>query len=359
VAGPAFVREYRKGLLTDNAVRDALRLALGRPGCPVGDWASVLEVARAERLLGIAWLRSGVRIRGTAPPSVVATWRAAALELDARARAQVETLVGLSELLRSRGVTAIVLKGPPLSTRLYGEPGVRHSVDLDLFVAGNARVTTRQALEAAGWIKWLGDAPWDECFYRRQRGSADYLEVHSNLPGEALSHCGLRRLETHRVATAVGEIDAADGADLPAFLAGNMAKHGVLPLSALVDFGTLWGSLEASDREVAIQIAREARLARCLRWALDQVRLLDEAADGRSDALRKLGVRRGARVFGHAYLRLITLADTPVDAARIAGAWVWPRSSRGSWRGLGTVWNRRVRKPLDKVGSFRQSYVGH
>ena len=221
--------------MIDNAVRDALRLALGRPESCVEDWASVLEIARAERLLGIAWLRSGARIRETAPASVVATWREAALELDERARAQLETLARLSEMLRSRAVTAIVLKGPPLSTRIYGEPGTRHSVDLDLLVAANARVVTRQALEAGGWIKWFGEAPWDESFYRRHRGSVEYLEIHSNLPGEALSHCGPLRLETHRVATAGGELDAADGAALPVFLAGNMAKHGVLPLSAFVD----------------------------------------------------------------------------------------------------------------------------
>ena len=358
MARQALFREHRTGLLIDSAVRDALRLALGRPESPVGDWASVLEVARAERLLGIAWLRSGARIRETAPASVVATWRAIALELDGRARAQLETLAGLSELLRSRGVSAIVLKGPPLSTRLYGEPGARHSVDLDLFVAATARAVARQAIEAVGWIKWLGDAPWDECFYRRQPGSVEYLEVHSNLPGEALSHCGPLPLETHRVATGVGELDAAGGAALPAFLAGNMAKHGVLPLSALVDFATLWESSEVRSRETAVEIARDAGLAGCLRWAVDHVRLLNEAADGRSDALRRLGVRDGARVFGHAYLRLITLADSPVDAARIAAAWVWPRPSRGSWRNLGTVWNRRLHKPLDGMGPFRQGYAG-
>jgi putative nucleotidyltransferase-like protein len=358
VAREALLREYRTGLLIESAVRDALRLALGRAQWSVGDWTSVLEVARVERLLGIAWLRSGAGIRAIAPASVVATWRAAALQLDERARAQLETLARLSDLLRSHGATAIILKGPPLSTRLYGEPGVRHSVDLDLLVAASARFTTRQALEAAGWIKWLGDAPWDECFYRRQGGAVEYLEVHSHLLGEALSHCGPLRLETHPVATSVGELDAAGGAALPVFLAGNMAKHGVIPLSALVDFATLWVSLEAGEREAAIEIARGARLAGCLRWAVDQIRTLNEAAEGRTDALRRLGVHRGARVFGHAYLRLITLADSPADRARIAAAWAWPRPSRGSWRSLGAVWNRRLRKPLHKVGSFRQGYAG-
>ena len=231
-------------------------------------------------------------------------------------------------------------------------------MDLDLLVAASARHTTRQALEASGWIKWLGEAPWDECFYRRQGGSVEYLEVHSTLPGEALSHCGPLRLETHRIATPVGELDAATGAALPVFLAGNLAKHGVIPLSAIVDFATLWGSLKASDRDAAIEIARGARLVGCLRWAVDQPRALNEAADGRSDALRKLGVRQGARVFGHAYLRLLTLADTPADGARIVAAWAWPRPSRGSWRRIGAVWNRRLRKPLHKVGPFRQRYAG-
>jgi hypothetical protein len=74
--------------------------------------------------------------------------------------------------------------------------------------------------------------------------------------------------------------------------------------------------------------------------------------------VQRLGVRGTGRVFGHAYLRLMRLADHPLDAARVVGAWIWPRSSRQSWRDLGSVWSRRLRKPLNDVGSFRQSYVG-
>jgi hypothetical protein len=340
------------------AVRDALRLALGRPASGAIDWPRLFEVARAERLLGIAWLRSGLAIRAAAPASYVAMWRAAAIELDQRARSQLETLVTVNAMLAAHGVNATVLKGPPLSMRLYGELGARQSVDLDLLVVPQGRAICRRVLEAAGWTKWLGEAPWDECFYRRQGAQVEYLEVHSHLPGEALSHCGPLRIEGHRFAAAAGAIDVASGPALPVYLAGNMAKHGVLPLSALLDFDALWLALEASEREATVKISREARLWGCLRWAVEQTTLLGEAADGRQDALRELGVRPGGRAFGHAYLRLIALADRPVDAARIAGAWVWPRSLRGSWRGLGTVWNRRFRKPLNKVGSFRQTYVG-
>jgi len=340
------------------AARDALRLALGRSAPAVGDWDSVLEVARAERLLGIAWVRSGPLIRATAPASVVATWRAAGLELDQRARSQLDTLVRLIELLTAHRVNAIVLKGPPLSMRLYGELGARHSVDLDLLVVQDSRAPARDALEVAGWTKWLGEAPWDECFYRRRGAQVEYLEVHSHLPGEALSHCGPLRIEGQRFEVTVGAFDVAGGAALPVYLAGNMAKHGILPLSALVDFDTLWSSLEASEREATVEIAREARLFRCLRWAVEQTTLLARAAEGRPEALRQLGVGVGAREFGHAYLRLIRLADHPIDAARIAGAWVWPRPLRGSWRDLATVWNRRIHKPMRELGPFRQSYVG-
>jgi hypothetical protein len=55
---------------------------------------------------------------------------------------------------------------------------------------------------------------------------------------------------------------------------------------------------------------------------------------------------------------LMRLADHPLDAARVAGAWIWPRSSRQSLHDLGRVWGRRLRKPLNDVGSFRQGYVG-
>jgi hypothetical protein len=136
-----------------------------------------------------------------------------------------------------------------------------------------------------------------------------------------------------------------------------MAKHGVLPLSALVDFYTLWTAAPESERGVIVERARAARLVGCVEWAVRQTNMLVSAAEGRPGALEELGFDRDGRVFRHAYLRLMRLADRPIDAARVAAAWVWPRSSRASWRNLGTVWRRRLRKSRGEVGSFRQRYV--
>jgi len=347
-----------KGCLLMGAACDATRLALARAVSDELDWTRVLEVARAERLLGIAWLRSGSVIRAGAPPSVAATWRAAALDQDDRARLQLETLVELKELLSGRGVRPIVLKGPPLSVRLYNELGARLSVDVDLLVPEESRSVANEALQRAGWTKWLGQSPWDECFYRRHSDGVEYLEVHSRLPGEALSHCGPLHMDTETFRCERGQLDVACGRTLAVYLAANMAKHGVLPLSALVDFRTLWESVPESEQDAIRDLARRFRLAGCLDWVVRQTNLLMNAADECPEAVEELGFGPGGRAFGHTYLRLIRLADRPSDAARLAAAWVWPRPSRDSWRNLRTVWARRLRKARGNVGSFQQRYAG-
>src|SRR5687767_12103439 len=51
----------------------------------------------------------------------------------------------------SAGIDAVVLKGLPLASRLYGDFAVRACVDIDLYVSRESRAKADVALARAGW----------------------------------------------------------------------------------------------------------------------------------------------------------------------------------------------------------------
>lgn len=96
------------------------------------NWSALLELAEANGVLGLAATR--LRDCGEAAvPSKIAQ------ELRERHRAQVLLTLRLTaemfqlfDCFAAAGLEALVIKGPVLSARCYGDPGVRHYGDLDL-----------------------------------------------------------------------------------------------------------------------------------------------------------------------------------------------------------------------------------
>lgn len=105
----------------------------------------------AERHGMTAWVHVMVRNRTDAPAEV-----RAAIEARARAHhihalhavAQLRTLV---DALRAAHIEPVALKGPLLSTWLYGDLGMRRFSDLDLLVDRRQRERALQVLTAAGY----------------------------------------------------------------------------------------------------------------------------------------------------------------------------------------------------------------
>ena len=117
-----------RAVASANPVTVALRLALGLElGTERADWVAVFAVALRERLAPLAWLRSGTVIRESAPRDVVDRWRTLAVTVDRRGRERLALLATALDALRGRGIEPLVLKGMPLSERLYGDPFVRAS----------------------------------------------------------------------------------------------------------------------------------------------------------------------------------------------------------------------------------------
>lgn len=96
------------------------------------NWPALLELAEAHGVLGLAATRLRDCSEAAVPLKI-------AQELRERHRAQVLLTLRLTaemfrlfDCLAAAGLEALVIKGPVLSARCYGDPAVRHYGDLDL-----------------------------------------------------------------------------------------------------------------------------------------------------------------------------------------------------------------------------------
>ena len=324
-----------------------LRLAMGMPDeNGPSKWDGILESATAERCAALAWVRSGAYIRARAPAREVARWRAFAVANDANARAQGNALREAWASLRTRSVDAVVLKGAPLSFRLYGDAAARTTDDIDIYVPAAARETTREVLLSLGWRQHYSESMLDDCYARaggEWHGGEIFLEVHTALVSELLAHARLTEPSVEPCPSSVGTLPALAGPALPVYLAAHLAKHQLPSLLWHIDFATLWRSLDPKERHDAEKLARRARLSKWLRWAVRRSALLEPAARGDAAALRSLGFSASGRCVTHGIKEFITHSDTPLDAARVLGAILWPRHIRSDLPAFVALSAQRVR----------------
>lgn len=365
-----------EGQITGDAPRptlDALRwtIALACGAVPrdavASDWDAVRHAARLERCLGIAWLRSGSFIRRAAPASVVARWRAELAALDDASRRQLGVLANVVGGLEGAGLAPVVLKGAPLSQRLYGDPFARHSADLDLFVPAHQRTDAHAWLLANGWRHDGGTAPGEAIYRADGHPVRTVLELHSTLDDdELLSTLRLGAPSATPVDVEGMRLPAHHGSSLAVYLAAHLAKHTSAPILWLVDFATLWDGMPDEQRVAAWNDARDRGGARYLRWALDRAGALRLAAGGDRRALRRCGGISGLVRERHGVMRNALLAERPIDGGRLVVAWVArrllnlgrsPREQLGRLAWLERLAARARRLPLAPVHSSASADV--
>jgi hypothetical protein len=318
------------------------------------DWRQVLKAADVERLATLCWMRGAQLIQDLAPVSVAGEWRTHVLAAQVVAEQQWNMLRQLLRELEKASVRTIVLKGLPLSEALYGTLGARQCSDIDLFIHADDRLPARRLLQRSGWQKWFGESPFDESYRVEGPYGATFLEVHSILPGESLAHCRIEPGVPDVVLVDDTPVPVLNEIVLPVYLAANMAKHATPSLLSYVDLAAVWTALDDRKRAAACALAVRCGLARCFAWCLRRANALSKPT--LEYALRLLGIGDNGRTSVHALLRLISLSDTPVGAARVVATWAWPRSLRSRTRELPGFWLRRVQRPFRRRFLYRREY---
>jgi hypothetical protein len=315
------------------ALQQLLLLALGRPIADgTLDWATLYQLAEAERIAALAWHRSGEVIRCLAPPAIVNQWRAHAMRVALQVETLVDVVAQAVEALRRSAIEPVVLKGAPLAQRLYGDATVRPLADCDVYIPLAQRAAARDVLAAEKWTSRVGEPPSEETFERWGGGQRNVIEVHSSILDDSLLSYTHIPVEKSEVAVGEATLPTQSGDYVPVSLAAHLAKHETAPLLWVVDFHTLWESLDDASRHAAQAAATRVGLHRHLHWACELASRLEDGAGGSTSALTRLAsLHRTVGDLGRVR-RLIGLSATPLDALRIVAGRVWPSEWRDDWK---------------------------
>jgi hypothetical protein len=115
------------------------------------DVAKLIELAEAHGMTGqlAANLASHSALRGESPQNAL---RGAQRRQALSTMALVAELFRALETLQAVGVPAVVVKGPVLSVRAFGDPGTRHYGDIDFLLRNADIARASQALVAAEFL---------------------------------------------------------------------------------------------------------------------------------------------------------------------------------------------------------------
>jgi putative nucleotidyltransferase-like protein len=120
------------------------------------DWRALLSLAEEHGVIA----QLDAALRSTSPESIP---QEVDRSLRDRHRAQLVFTLGMTaelfqllEKFRSSGVQSMVVKGPVLSARAYGDPGLRQYVDLDFLIRARHLLPGTRVLIEAGYE---GDIP--------------------------------------------------------------------------------------------------------------------------------------------------------------------------------------------------------
>lgn len=134
-----------------------LRLALGTGARAtdiaslhgVSDWTALGDVAKRHQVTSL--LLHGIPADSQAGQRARKALARPVRKSVKRGLRQLATLSNVADLLDANGIRSLVVKGLPLSVRLFGTPFARHCVDIDLLVSPAAVPAAEQVLARAGW----------------------------------------------------------------------------------------------------------------------------------------------------------------------------------------------------------------
>ena len=272
---------------------------------------------------------------------------------------QLDLLRAATEALGAAGVEAVVLKGLPLGDRLYGDPFVRCSADIDLHVPASQRARASAVLGALGWRINDGQAPWHQTWSTWRSDVAYYLELHSSLVSDHPMHLAAPRPAPSRRAS-------------PASRCAHMREISLRRTWRCTSRRTrcrLCCGWWTSRRSGPLYRRSTAFGRRPLRGA----RACPDTWSGRGnaaiwctgwrwairEALGTLGVAPDHRHDVHSIWRHLSLAASTADRARVLAAFLIPRRVRGDLRALAQYTLARLRTRLLSLAGATRAYLPH
>jgi hypothetical protein len=244
------------------------------------DWPVFLELAEKHSVVGLAASRLGDSAEGAVPPKISG-------ELRERHRRQaLFTLRLTAEMFRlfdrftASGVEALVIKGPVLSARCYGDAGLRQYGDLDLIVRDKHILRSTELMMSLGYEPRVAPAviqakkiPGEYVF--RQSSTRLLVEFHTELtfryhprplPIEKLFERQVRvKIDAH-------DVPALSPEDELILISIHGAKHFWEQLSYIADVAAFVSKQEldwARVRSFAEEVGGERMLNVGLRLAAD------------------------------------------------------------------------------------------
>lgn len=240
----------------------------------IPDWDRLAALVNRHRVAGL--FLHGIEGRPALNDLPPATLRRTRDHARLRAAHRLLSLKEIVECLGVANVPCLVLKGLPMSQRLYGHPWTRQSVDIDVLVPQAAFGTAARTLGAAGWRLPPGARRRRPVSRRHSKhrtlvSTAGPLELHWRLfsnPEFLDTSLDFQRLHACRAEVEIGGVQfpVLNRVDDLVHAVAHGVRHGWLGPKWLCDAAVALGSMAQDPdelREVRARF-REARLERAL-----------------------------------------------------------------------------------------------
>lgn len=168
------------------------------------DWSKFLSLVSRHRLQALADDALAGDLRTHVPKELSDRLRRWGLRARLKTMQQIVTARQVCDAFRAAGIVAVQQKGGPLSQRLYGDPTLRCSKDIDILVAPDDYTRAARVLLDLGFgCDEAGRSPWCRSyqllveFHRSFVRSGVEVELHWSLGhgGAALPDLGLALIE--------------------------------------------------------------------------------------------------------------------------------------------------------------------
>jgi hypothetical protein len=312
------------------------------------DWQQFLVLCAHHRVAPLAY-RALTNAGRAIPEPVAAELKKVATENAVSAFHYLAETRRLCDLLQQAGVPVRVLKGVPLSQRVFNDPSLRDVGDIDLLIAPGMEETADRILLADGFRRSDPAArltPARRRSWRRHGKDYTYfadrsgfeLDLHWRLfrnpcmPGNALADPKVapsERVQLGETALAALPVERSF-----LYLCVHGALDGWFRLKSLVDVAALWSAFTAERRDAVTTCARDHHILPELAAALTLARQLSLVApDTLSSAMQLQVDSREARwILEYAHTQMGAHHFRPV--AEKVGSWPLKRYELGLRRSL-------------------------